>query len=588
MRHWSEGCSLRITLVSILILGSSLLFWSPHSVFAQTLPPTLDPSGRSAEPPPLQQIPGPRPIPPGSVLPVQPESSVGSEASLLKFHVNEIQVKGGTVLTPEEIAKVVRPYLKREMTTEVLEELRQTFTSFYAGRGYINSGAYVPDQDVSDGVLEIYMVEGILTDIEIQGAESFLPSYFEQRINLIIGPPLNINPLRERLQMFLEDDRIKRLNSELQPGLRVGEAVLKVQVEEASPYQVFTEFNNFQSASVGAEQGLGTFVHRNVFGLGDVFQFTFGRSEGVSPLIDFGYSVPFTPWDTTLILNFRKNEFDVVQQPFNVLDISSSTNVYSITLRQPVYRRLGQEFALFISGEYLVNIVKAFDPPTPFNLVVGANNGVANVAAIRFGQDWISRTAGQVIALRSLFSVGVDVLDATPNPGNDRLPSSQFFGWRGQGQWVQRLLDPLGVLVIVRSDLQLASRPLFPQEAYPVGGRFTVRGYPENTVVRDNAFIFSLETRIPLFQQVLGKNYVQLAPFFDLGRGWQAKPRPTGFSSALSPTKTLASVGVGLRAGVPELVDFNIYWGQQLNHVPDRGNTLQDNGLHMQFIWQVW
>ena len=145
------------------------------------------------------------------------------------------------------------------------------------------------------------------------------------------------------------------MNAELQPGLRRGESVLKLKVEEASPYQLFGEFNNFQTPTVGAERGVGTGIHRNLLGLGDVFQFTYAQSEGTLPLIDINYNLPFTPWDTALIVRYRLTNFTVVEEPFTPLDIQLDTQIFSGTIRQPIFRTREQEVGLSFVFEHLQN-----------------------------------------------------------------------------------------------------------------------------------------------------------------------------------------------------------------------------------------
>jgi hemolysin activation/secretion protein len=115
-----------------------------------------------------------------------------------------------------------------------------------------------------------------------------------------------------------------------------------------------------------------------------------------------------------------------------------------------------------------------------------------------------------------------------------------------------------------------------------------VRGYRENTLVRDNAFLFSTETRIPIFPKILGGEFLQLAPFVDVGRSWLAK-------DTTPDPQTLASIGMGLRFSYGALafpyiknLSANIYWGQQLNHVTNPGNGLQDHGVHFQVVVQVF
>ena len=85
--------------------------------------------------------------------------------------------------------------------------------------------------------------------------------------------------MQRRLQLLLEDSRIQRLNAELKPGLKPGEGILDVRVEERTPYRLITEYNNYQSPSVGENRGLVTLWHENLTGNGDVFFGQYGRSQ---------------------------------------------------------------------------------------------------------------------------------------------------------------------------------------------------------------------------------------------------------------------------------------------------------------------
>jgi hemolysin activation/secretion protein len=58
--------------------------------------------------------------------------------------------------------------------------------------------------------------------------------------------------------------------------------------------------------------------------------------------------------------------------------------------------------------------------------------------------------------LRSQFSFGVDILDATIN--NDPIPDGRFFSWLGQVQRVQQLNNDN--LLFIQADLQLTADSL--------------------------------------------------------------------------------------------------------------------------------
>ena len=85
-----------------------------------------------------------------------------------------------------------------------------------------------------------------------------------------------------------------------------------------------------------------------------------------------------------------------------------------MSLRHPIYKTVTDEVALSIIGEHLFTQSFLFgDIPFPF--FPGFQNGAATVSALRFAQDWTHRTLDTVLAVRSRFSVGLNVLSATIN-----------------------------------------------------------------------------------------------------------------------------------------------------------------------------
>ena len=573
----------RIVLAGLMValMDSSLQTLSAQ---AQALPPVIDPSQRSAEPPPITKekplTPEPAPLAPYPLPPLPGERpGTGPGPRVL---VKEIRLTGNTVFTAEELGTVAAPYLNQELTTEDLEGLRLRLTLYYVNRGYITSGAVLPDQPVKDGVITYEIIEGKLSKIDFEGTRWFRSRYLEPRIALGAGPPVNINALQERLQILQQDPRLEQVNAELRPGLLRGESELHVKVREASPYKAWLEFNNYQTPVVGAERGLGTVTHQNLTGNGDPFTFSYGRSSGVDPIIYTSYTLPLTARDTVFTFEYRRNDFIVVEAQFEALNISSTAEIFSATLRQPVYRTLNQELAIAVTGEKLQN--QTLLAGVPFNFIAGMQGGWANDTAIRLIQEYTYRTQSAVVAARSRFSVGINALGATITPSTPGNPvaDGRFFAWVGQLQGIQRFDHLRGWQVIGRGSIQLADDRLFPLEQVPVGGRFSVRGYRENTLVRDNAFLASLESRIPLWRRASGEDIFQFAQFLDYGRAYDNKV------STLDPS-FLASVGVGLLWNIlpRDRAHFEVYWGQQLNHFRTGEGNLQDHGIHLQLVVQA-
>ncbi len=59
--------------------------------------------------------------------------------------------------------------------------------------------------------------------------------------------------------------------------------------------------------------------------------------ESIEREVEGGYEIPFTPWDDVWPW-YRYGESDVVEQPFNRLNIESQAQTIGLELRQPVYR----------------------------------------------------------------------------------------------------------------------------------------------------------------------------------------------------------------------------------------------------------
>ena len=356
--------------------------------------------------------------------------------------------------------------------------------------------------------------------------------------------------------------------------------MLNVRVTENLPFKVALEFNNYQSPTVGAERGLITVTHESLTGHGDILSAQIGYSSGTDfPQVDASYAFPLTARDTTLILRYRRNNTIVIEEQFEPLDIVSESNIFDVTLRIPFYRTLRHEWALSITGEHSRNETFLLDDPFYFS--DGVEDGKSTISVMRVGLEWTDSTVNQVLALRSRVSVGVDVLGATTH-SDETSRTDSFVAWLGQFQWTRRLTD-WDLQGIFRLDVQLSSQPLLPLEQIAVGGRYSVRGYRENQLVRDNGLIVSLESRLPIVRNKPWADFIQLAPFVDFGRAWNTTlPTPD--------PKILASIGIGLRWAMtltaPFLLQpqFEIYWGYALKKVDTTGGDLQDLGVHLQFV----
>ncbi|MCH7866207.1 MAG: ShlB/FhaC/HecB family hemolysin secretion/activation protein [Myxococcales bacterium] len=516
----------------------------------------------------------PPPITPGDVLPPLPlaegEDTDGLRGGSL-VTLTEIRVLGNTVLLQETLDTVRRPYLGRELGFEELQELRDALTAAYVERGYVTSGAVVRSQSLTDGVLEVWIIEGRLTEIQVHTDGRLHRSYVERRIASMAEAIVNVNDLERRLRVLQQDERIQALEASLLPGQQRGEAVLRVRVIEARPYYARFRGNNYSSPVIGSGRGEILLGWNDVSGGGDAMQVEYKGGVGLQD-VQVRYEVPLNAYDTRFGLHLRRTWTDVVEAPFDDFGIKGETATYGFSLRHPFYRTPETTVETFLRGEWRRS--KTFLFGEPFSFVSGPDAGVSKLAVLRLGGNWTWRADGHVLAARSVFNIGLPIFGATDHSGD--IPDGKFFSWLGQVQWAERLPNFWDVQILARADVQLSDRPLLGIEQFAVGGHATVRGYRENRLVRDNGLVGSLEIRVPVPFPSWGgwQPHFALTPFFDAGYSWNTDRMEIGAT-------TLLSAGIGGRLAINENILVDVNWGKALNDVETVGDDLQDNGLHI-------
>jgi len=511
--------------------------------------------------------------PPEAPVELPPQAPVPEEEEKVPYgirvFVKEIRLTGNTVFSAEELKEITAPYENRMVATSELEDLRVALTRYYIQRGYINSGAVIPDQKVVDGIIHLVIVEGRLTDIEVGGNKLLNSAYIKDRLELGAGPPLNVEELQERIQIMLESPVIETMNSELRPGDRPGEASLSTLVKEGPRAQFIPVVDNRLSPSLGDVRVLPQLYLYSLTGHGDVLSGAVGVGEGLTDAYAT-WAVPLNAHDTTLTLLADYSDSQIEKGPFKDLDIENKTRTLGFRVSHPFYRTPSQNFSMSLgmdlrkSESKLLGEDFAFTPGVP-------SDGEVKASIIRFSQDWSKRAPKQVLAARSMFSLGVDAFDATTNSGN--LPSGEFFAWLGQFQWA-RLVGPDAGQLIFRTNVQLTNDELFTMEQFAVGGALSVRGYRENQLVRDYGYDASLEYRYPLIKDASGRSILALAPFVDAG-GAKNNDLPDG------PNPTfIYSAGAGLRWDPTTKIHAEVYWGYAFRSVENDDDSLQDDGVH--------
>ncbi|MCK4743787.1 MAG: ShlB/FhaC/HecB family hemolysin secretion/activation protein [Sulfuriflexus sp.] len=518
-----------------------------------------------------------------------------AQGTALKIFVKKIELMGNTVFSDEELAKLTAPYTNKILTTVEIQEIRQKLTLYYINKGYINSGAILPDQKISDGIVKMTIIEGELTRIDVSGNTGLNTEYVSERLALGGVTPLNLKNLQKHLRFMQQNPLIKQVNAKLNPGSKPGESILNVLVEEKSPYSFATYINNYRSPSIGS-LGLGIeATDRNLTGRGDTISLALTKSEGIESGA-FSYSLPLNAQDTTFKIRYTRSQSGVIEEPFTVIDIASEAETIGVELTHPVVKTADTTVVLGIGFDKRKS--QSFLLDEPFSFSLGTDDGESRVTVMRLSQQYNKRSQNEAISLRSVFSFGIDAFDATVHDAadvtrvcgatatRDTCPDGDFSAWLGQASYVRRFNAlERSMNIILRANAQIASESLLPVEQFSIGGARTVRGYRENQLVRDNGVVASAELRIPVIiggdDTGKGGFPIQLVPFVDYGRSWndgRTTPEPS----------VISSVGLGLLWNPDRRWSLEAYAAQNFHEIKNESDEydLQDVGLHFQLSYR--
>lgn len=549
----------------------SAIAHGPPQYLAQTLPapPRLPDQQIPASPLPDQLLP-PLPSLDDLLPPIQPPAPASRpEGVTATFFVETIQIVGSTVFSQADLADLVAPYLGRQVHFSELLDLRDAITKRYVTAGYVTSGAIIPPQTLLDDTVTIQVVEGELTDIMVTGLGRLNPAYVRSRIGLVSSPPLNIDRLLAGLQRLQLDPLIATVAADLQAGNRPGTSRLVVDVTEADSFTASLGLDNNGSPSAGTGQrGLGL-SEGNLSGWGDRIGLDYENTDG-SNEVNVSYTLPISPNNDTLRLRAGYSNSRIIDPDFDVLDISSDSIYYELGYRHPVIETPTQALALGLILSHQRDQTRlGLDNIGPFPLSPGADSqGITQVTALRFVQEWTQRSQRHVLALRSQFSLGLDLLNATINATG---PDSRFLAWRGQGQWLQ-LLAP-DTILLLRGEAQLTGDDLLSPEEFGLGGANSVRGYPQDALLHDSGAFLSAELRLPIARMPELDGILQLTPFLDAGAAWNS-------GAQLPGPNTLIGTGLGLLWQQGNGLSARLDFGIPLVRLAEDSNGLQENGIY--------
>ena len=409
-------------------------------------------------------------------------------------------IKVVNISSAPNLSAVMRQRITDEFTGRCLdvsdiERILGEITKYYIDRGFITTRAYLPQQDLSSGRLEILVIEGVIEKIMINDGDAK---------SISIG---NIFPGREGTLLNLRDleqgiDQINRLPSnnaklDIQPGDKPGGSTVVINNKPSSPFRVSINTDNQGSVSTGAAQTGLTLSADNLLYFNESLSVThresfpntpgrkYSASDSINVSIPMGYS--------TLSLGTNRSVYFSPITLASGLELITSGNSKSdnIRLDRVVYRDQATRASVastlttkdsknFLGSLFLDVSSRKL---TVLDLDASLNTGfLGGVLTLDLG---VARGLTAMAALR----------DAPGLP--DTAPKAQFSKLKAGFNYAKPFrVASTDMSFTSQMTAQKANNVLYGSEQISIGGLYSVRGYVKNSLTGDDGYYWRNELSI--------------------------------------------------------------------------------------------
>jgi hemolysin activation/secretion protein len=459
-----------------------------------------------------------------------------------KILVNSITVTGVESINFEKVLAITLSYEGQELTLKQLHGVAEEISDLYAKKGFVTSYAYIPEQDVTSGEIEILVVEGRVGNVIVVGNDRFAENIFtNDLIKRLKGKVLNY-PLLKGIVRELNRHPDRDVSVSLNVGEEKGTTDIVVQVTEESLSHISVGYNRMGSGLTGLDRYTLGWRRSNFLGFDEQWTVSsiYGKGlVGVSGM----YLVPLFDHRTNFgyVTSFSKVDVGGAHEQFGI-EAKSKSNMFF--LQHNMYT----DSKMDIKGRLGLRVTDAevrakgsltsHDDITVFFTDFDfLHQGVKDVAFVSFG-----------------FDLGIpDFLGSAPKNYAEfsrNVAMANFEKYRVKFDYSYRLSWDYAFIRIKGSG-QYSLDDLVTSEQMAITGFNAVRGFEEGQFRGDTAGIASFEVYAPLpffpnlqlpFADRKLKESVQFLGFFDYGIG-----RINHLALNETKKEEFKSVGFGLR-----------------------------------------
>jgi len=505
----------------------------------------------------LQQIPPAPSLPPEApdIRIEQGQQQPLPSSDPTSVRVNTLRITGARAFTEATLLEASGFQPQSLMTLADLRRLAVRVSDHYRAQGHFVAQAYLPPQDIRDGVVTLTVLEGRYGAVTVRNQTRLKDSVVRGLVEPASDEAVTIAPL-ERSLLLLNDLPGVQVRSTLTPGASVGSSDLVLDVLPGPLVSGSVDGDNHGNRYTGRGRVGGTLNLNNPWGHGDVASLRVLSSGTGLNYARAAYQVPVKRAKVGVAygrLDYRLGkEFDSLQAR-GTADIASAYGSY------PLVR----------SRRSNLSVQLAFDSKS-LQDQVGATSlrqkKKVQVLMLGLQGDHRDRLAGPAVTTYGLTGSAGHLKLQDPAARVADASSARTAGSYGKLAFNLARLQSVGAStqLYAAASGQLASKNLDASEKMPLGGASSVRAYPEGESYADRGFVFTLEARYTLPVTTTVPGQVQLVGFIDSGAvTLNRHPWVPGTNS-----RKLSGAGVGMNWSVGPAFFVKAFYAHKVGSEP--------------------
>lgn len=469
-----------------------------------------------------------------------------------QFKVNEIIFEGNTKVKTASLNTLAESVIGQDIYFEDLLRVAKKITKYYQAKGFLTSYAFIPSQNIKNGVVTICIVESKVDSIDIEGnrwARSwYLKNIIMGKNGLREGDVFNAGALQGALREINQEDYIE---AQSVVSKNDDKTQLKLDVKDRFPLKFDFAWDDYGRSYTGVQRASFLLGLDNVTGMGDKIYGGTILSSGATGVLA-GYSVPISPYGTRLSFDFSNSNINL-GGPYKFLNVKGKAQSYALRITHPLIENAKTSVVAYTG----IDFVNASTESKLLNSTLSDYN----LYVLRSGFHGMTDDKNG----RWIGTLGFDVGLPGATKGEIRGPQGVFFKLVAGATRVQRLFGR--TIGILRVNGQYSPNRLYTAEQMQIGGPYTLRGYQPAELIGDYGVTGTAEIRTPIpgLRKILPNKLkfiddkVRLAVFYDFG--WvqehshlydypQNFLHSVGFGSYISLTDWISlQFGVGIPLG---------------------------------------